>query len=177
MTTTLGFALMGLLAQSPHTGYALANRLREPVGYFWTARHSQIYPELSRLDGDGHVSHTVIEGPGPRPTKEYALTESGRDALRTWIDGPLKPAPDRDEFLLRIFCLDLVDRESARALVTRERDRHVERLKEYEWHETQFGSPPRTSEARFGAYATLRAGLSYERHLIAFCDWLLTELV
>lgn len=177
MTATLGFALMGLLAQRAHTGYALATRLREPIGYFWTARHSQIYPELSRLERDGLVTHTVIDGPGPRPTKEYALTESGRAALRAWIDDPPTPEPARNEFFLRVYCLDLVDRESARDLVTRERDRHVERLKEYEWHEARFGSPPpRAGEARFGAYATLRAGLSYERYLLDYCDWLLTEL-
>jgi DNA-binding PadR family transcriptional regulator len=177
VTTTLGFALLGLLAQRPHTGYALASRMREPVGYFWTAVHSQIYPELSRLESDDLVTHTVIDGPGPRPTKEYALTAAGRAALRDWIESPVKPPPARDEFMLRVFCLGLVDRESARHLVERERERHVERLTEYERHEIEFGSPPpRAGATTFGAYATLRAGLSYERHLIDYCDWLLAEL-
>ena len=67
--SNLGCALLGLLARSPPTGYDLAKRMERPVGYFWTANHSQIYPELSRLEEAGLVDHTVIEGAGPRPPR------------------------------------------------------------------------------------------------------------
>lgn len=177
MTSALGFALLGLLAHRPSTGYALAERLREPIGYFWTARHSQIYPELGQLERDGLVTHREIAGPGPRPTKEYVVTAAGRTELADWFDRPPAPAPARNEFLLRVYCLGLADRDAGRTLVTRERARHVERLAEYERHEAEYGSPPPVAEElRFGAYATLRAGLSYERHMVDFCDWLLAEL-
>ena len=61
--STLGFALLGLLARQPRTGYELSQALRRPIGYFWTAGHSQVYPELARLDAAGYISHTVIDGP------------------------------------------------------------------------------------------------------------------
>lgn len=45
--STLGYAILGLLAAQPQTGYDLARLMRTPIGYMWTARHSQIYPELA----------------------------------------------------------------------------------------------------------------------------------
>ena len=60
--SNLGCALLGLLARSPSTGYDLARRMERPVGYFWSARHSQIYPELAKLERAGLVSHEVVDG-------------------------------------------------------------------------------------------------------------------
>ena len=48
--TTLGYALLGLLARRPLSGYDLAGQLKVPVVFFWHARISQIYPELARLE-------------------------------------------------------------------------------------------------------------------------------
>ena len=64
--STLGYAILGLLAAQPRTGYDLAKLMRAPIGYMWTAHHSQIYPELARLEAEGMVSAAVIDGPGPR---------------------------------------------------------------------------------------------------------------
>ena len=50
MTSTLGFALLGLLARGSLSGYDIAAQLSHGVGPFWYARHSQIYPELARLE-------------------------------------------------------------------------------------------------------------------------------
>lgn len=78
MTPTLGFALLGLLVRGPRTGYELSRTLTRPVSLFWHARHSQVYPELARLRGDGLISYQVIEGPGPHDTKRYQVTAAGR---------------------------------------------------------------------------------------------------
>ncbi len=72
--STLGYAILGLLAAQPRTGYDLARLMRTPIGYMWTAHHSQIYPELARLESEGLVAATVIDGPGPRDTKRYEIT-------------------------------------------------------------------------------------------------------
>src|SRR6476646_1735266 len=60
-TGTLGYALLGLLARQPRWGYDLARRMQEPIGYFWHANHSQIYPELAALETDGLVTHEVVQ--------------------------------------------------------------------------------------------------------------------
>jgi DNA-binding PadR family transcriptional regulator len=86
---TLGYAILGLLATKPRTGYELAQAMKAPIGYMWTARHSQIYPELARLERAGLVTATVIDGPGPRDTKRYTITEVGLHRLEEWTDSPL----------------------------------------------------------------------------------------
>jgi DNA-binding PadR family transcriptional regulator len=43
---TLGYAILGLLARQPLSGYDVAARLKVPVGFYWTAHYSQIRPEL-----------------------------------------------------------------------------------------------------------------------------------
>ena len=79
--STLGFALLSLLTRGPATGYELSQRMKAPIGHFWTANHSQIYPELARLSQLGYVTSTEGTGPGPRAKKTYSLTEKGREAL------------------------------------------------------------------------------------------------
>lgn len=180
--STLGFALLGLLARRPRTGYELAAALRAPIGYFWSAGHSQIYPELGRLEDGGLVRHRVIAGPGPRDNKRYAVTAAGRRALADWAGTSTGPSPQpRDEFLLKVYSLWLVDQDRARALVRVRREEHAAQLAAYETlraaTEQESGTAlhdPSTPE--FASYATLRCGLSYERHAVSWCDWLIGEL-
>ena len=110
----LGYAILSLLADRPRTGYDLAGAMRAPIGYMWTARHSQIYPELARLEADGQVTAEVIDGPGPRDTKRYTITQHGIKTLTDWVDSPLTEVA-RSEFLLRVRGLWLLPRDRAAA--------------------------------------------------------------
>lgn len=51
--TTLGYAILGLLSRERLSGYDLTRGMRGRVGNFWSAKHSQIYPELARLEEGG----------------------------------------------------------------------------------------------------------------------------
>ena len=127
----LGSALLGLLARSPDTGYGLTARMRRPVGYFWTARHSQIYPELARLEAAGLVDHEVIEGRGPRPTKRYHATEAGHAALAAFVALEAEQ-PVRDLETLRLWSVWTVAPDVARAVVESALARHAATLSAYE---------------------------------------------
>lgn len=179
MTSTLGQALLGLLSRESLTGYELAARMRSPIGYFWSAGHSQIYPQLGRLQAAGLVIDEVIEGPGPRPTRRYSITGAGRKVLQAWVVSRITLEPSRSEFLLRVYCLWLVDPAAGRTLVEGYRAQHARRLDEYEYEYEHAESLPQpfSGSPAFASYATLRAGISYERHVIAYCDWLLEALV
>ncbi len=43
--TTLGYALLALLAHHASSGYDLARRLKRPIGFFWSAHQSHIYKD------------------------------------------------------------------------------------------------------------------------------------
>jgi DNA-binding PadR family transcriptional regulator len=178
MPSTLGYALLGLLARAPGTGYELAQALRVPVGYFWTASHSQIYPELARLEADSLVDSRVVPGPGPRDTKRYTITAAGRRALAAWVVRPAALEQSRSEELLKTYSLWLADPPGARKMISGLRDSHREMLSRYQQIATEIEQAGALDPAtpRFFDYATLRRGLSFERHAIAWCDWLLDAL-
>ncbi len=177
MTSTLGYAVLGLLARQPCSGYDLAARLRAPVGYYWTARHSQVYPELERLLRDGLVTYRVEPGPGPRDKKVYAATDAGLAALRAWATRPPGPHTVRDELMLKTYALWLADPAEAVALYRKQADEHTGRLAEYQAIRRRIearngGGPPPVGSPDFGSYATLRLGIGHETDHLAWCRWL-----
>ena len=177
--STLGCALLGLLARSPSTGYDLARRMQRPVGYFWSARHSQIYPELARLEQDGLVSHEVVDGAGPRPTKRYAVTAAGMEALRTWVATETEPQPVRDLETLRLWSVWTVEPETARGLVRQARVRHEDVLRAYEEELSALEGTPEARDRSHPAFAsvlTLEGGVRTRRAAVEWCDWMLDRL-
>lgn len=172
MTSTLGHALLGLLADRPTTGYDLARRLRRPVGYFWAAGHSQIYPELARLEESGLVLHEVVEGAGPRLTKRYGLTAAGRRALRFWL---LSTSPDVDEreILLRVYLLFTLSPAEAATVVAAVREHHRLTLEHYRAIERDPEHLP--WGVALTSTATLDWGIRFEEGRIAWCDELIAD--
>jgi DNA-binding PadR family transcriptional regulator len=177
--STLGYAILGLLAAQPRTGYDLARLMRTPIGYMWTAHHSQIYPELARLEGEALVAATVIDGPGPRDTKRYEITPAGWHVLQDWVDSPLSEVA-RSEFMLRIRGLWLLPPERARAFLLKQREWYASRLATYAMEEATFlledDAVDDPTSYLFAEYATLRYGIMRVRETIAWCDWLLDRL-
>ena len=78
----LRFAILATLSAGPRTGYDLTQRFDSTVGHIWHAPHSQIYPELRRMEQAGLVAADEVPR-GPRGTKRrYRLTEDGLRELR-----------------------------------------------------------------------------------------------
>lgn len=162
--STLGFALLGLLARRPATGYDLARDLRRPVGYFWHAQHSQIDPTLAQLEADGLVTHQVVAGPAPRPTKRYRVTRTGRSAVRRWLRAPTPEVDDR-EILLRVYLVWLLPPGDAVAMLGSIKEHHALSLDHY-LNKTDIGTPttaPSQCDPLFGDRATLEWGSEFER--------------
>lgn len=176
MTSTLGFAILAVLARGDRTGYDLAASMRRPIGYFWTAGHSQIHTELRKLDEAGLVGFETAHGPGPQDKKVYHLTDPGRRELREWVTRPPRDRTERDELVLKTYASWLADRDLVRQLFTDQLAAHEQRLAEYERAEASFDGPPGFGDPQFGNYATLRCGLSYERHRADWCRWMLSQL-
>ena len=177
--SNLGCALLGLLARAPSTGYDLAKRMERPVGYFWTATHSQIYPELSRLEEGGLVDHTVIEGAGPRPTKRYAVTPAGLEALREWVASEMEAQPVRDLETLRLWSIWTVDAQEAESLVAQSRSRHAAALTAYESELARIADDPSVLDRThplFASRLTLEGGIRTRRAALEWCDWMAAEL-
>lgn len=173
--------MLGLLARESLTGYELAARMRERIGFFWGAGHSQIYPELAKLEARGLVAHEPVEQEGKPDKKVYSITEAGWGALVEWAAVPAEPRPTRDEMTLKAYSLWAVGPAEAAALYRAEALRHEGQLAEYErirdWMQEEWAEAlrdPRTPE--FASYATLRRGLGYEREYAEWCRWVAERL-
>lgn len=114
---TLRYAVLGLLARRPSTGYELTQTFDRSLRTSWHARHSQIYPELAKLEEAGLVE---VVGHGARRSKTYAITEAGRADLRQWLVETEPDRSQRSESGLRLFLTPLLDPVDRRA--TYERD-------------------------------------------------------
>jgi DNA-binding PadR family transcriptional regulator len=179
--STLGYALLALLARAPGSGYELGTRVRRPLGYFWSAQHSQIHGELQRLLADELVRFEQVAGPGPRDKKIYSISGTGRDALARWVAQPPNDQPARDELLLKAYAMWIADRDAVRELLLAQIDTREQRIESYQqdWRRVEGrhgGAAPPFDHPDFGSYATLKYGIDYERHRIAWCRWMLARL-
>lgn len=127
---SLRYALLGLLAEEPASGYTLARKFERNLRrYAWHAQHSQIYPELNRLADEGLA--TVVEQ-GPRGRRTYAITDAGRVELRRWVLDPNDEPVVRNEHTLKLFLLSTLDREDARKVLLQQAEgsrQEAERLR------------------------------------------------
>jgi DNA-binding PadR family transcriptional regulator len=176
---TLAYALLSLLAREALTGYEMGQRLRDPIGLFWQARHSQIYPVLGRLEELDWATSQVIDGRGPRPTRRYTITDVGMAALRAWLAAPQARRTSRDDLLLRVYASWVADPAITVGLLREAETRHAEQLSTYLARRAKVRAgealdPPGTPG--FADYATLRRGIGYERGRLAWVRWLIGQL-
>ncbi len=155
--------------------------MRERVRFFWQARHSQIYPELARLEGEGLVTHRVVEQRDRPDKKVYEITNAGLEVLREWVTAPAEPRAARDELVLKAYSIWLADSEKAVALFREQQRLHKERLLGYEerrsWMEKEWGEDLRRVDSpRFASYASLQRGILYERGYAEWCGWIADQL-
>lgn len=155
--------------------------MEQPIGFFWHARRSQIYPELARLEQDGLVGYTRVEQQDRPDKKVYHITPSGLDALHRWAVEPATAQPDRDVFMLKVYSMWLASPEEAMLVIRASHAHHAERLARYEAIREQMERdwPPSTrrfDSPKFAAFATLQRGIEYERGYVAWCQWMAETL-
>jgi DNA-binding PadR family transcriptional regulator len=120
---SLRYAVLGLLARRPSTGYELTRTFDRSLSTSWHARHSQIYPELAKLEAAGLIA---LVGEGARGSKTYDITDAGRAELRTWLVDAEPDRSQRNESSLRLFLTPLLDPADRKQALERDLA-HVER--------------------------------------------------
>jgi len=112
---SLRFALLAVLSAEPMTGYDLLQYFDASVAFIWHAPHSNIYPELRRMEGEGLLDSDELPR-GERGVKRlYRLTERGYEELHSQASRVVSPARERDPYRLRSAYLEWAAPASARA--------------------------------------------------------------
>lgn len=167
---SLRHALLGLLAERPMSGYDLTKVFDSSLAYVWSAKHSQIYPELARLRDAGLIRQVAA---GARGRKEYAITDAGLTEVRRWLQETSPDRTVRDESFLRVFFLWLMEPAKARDYLRGEEEYHRAKLGRYE----EIASSPASEDpASRSARITLEAGIRHERTLVDWAAWALRRL-
>jgi len=166
--TRTELAILGLLAWSGESsGYELHKRAGRSVGFIWAPARSQLYAVLKRLERDGLVDGRRV-AQLDRPDKRlFALTGSGRAALRDWLGriDPIEPE-DRDGILLKVFFGAYGEPEALRRQLVDYRQRAVERLATY--REIERGFDGEGGAAALQRLQALRFGIAL---MEASRDW------
>src|SRR5213596_687898 len=97
-TTAIRWAVLGLLALRPRSGYDIKQSVDRTIRHFWAASYGQIYPELKRLETAGWIEGSDGSR-GARSRRVYTITARGRDELQRWLSGEETRIELRDESL------------------------------------------------------------------------------
>ena len=98
----LELCVLGVLAEDPTYGYAIAARLADAG--LGTVKGGTLYPLLARLETEGLVHASWHAGEGGPGRKYFALTGAGRRELRAraalweqFVDGTWRLVPRPEE--------------------------------------------------------------------------------
>jgi DNA-binding PadR family transcriptional regulator len=168
---SLTHAILVCIADEPMTGYELAKRFDNSVGFFWRANHQQIYRELRMLNAKHWVVGETIAQDGKPNKTVFTLSDLGKTELLQWSGFATDPPSIKEEFLLKFYALDRVDIKALHEQVHQRLALHESRLALYEKildrHYRNEASLDRTAK---GKLLGLKAGLMTERGWIAWCN-------
>ncbi len=111
---SLRHALLGVIKDTPLTGYDLVRHFQGTVGYVWSAPQSQIYPELRRMEAEGLVEAKIAPRGRRAQKRIYSVTDAGMAELRRWATDFMPLPAQRDPIMLKAAFFDLAPIESVR---------------------------------------------------------------
>lgn len=126
----LSDALLGILASGPAHGYDLKRAYDNRFSGSRPLAYGQVYATLTRLQRDDLVEVVeVAQESGPERTV-YAMTASGEESLRDWLEKTEAPGPYPAEELVRKTVTALHLGADALGFVSRQRAAHLTLLRD-----------------------------------------------
>ena len=96
------YAILGMLLDSPCTGYEIKSFMSRSTVYFWRESDSTIYPMLKVLAKEGKVLSEIVYV-GKKKKEIFSITKAGRAEFKAWLERPTGSETQRNEFLLKLF--------------------------------------------------------------------------
>lgn len=124
---SLRFAILGSLSSCPSSGYDLARQFGLGLGWFWSASHSQIYPELKRLEDAALIDGSFTTVGEKLEKRVYSITPAGVDVLLAWVTDQPQYRPNRDPERLQLIFSDLASVDDIRRHLEAHQRHYVDR--------------------------------------------------
>ncbi|MBC3889313.1 PadR family transcriptional regulator [Acetobacterium paludosum] len=169
---TLKYAILGLLNKKPMTGYDIGKEFNnKDLAEFWTAKHSQIYPELKKLLDEELIVYQIEISGEILEKKRYSITEKGKEAFLNWLkkDEPMEPTP-KDIFRLRMYFSNNLDGATRLYLLDRQLIQHRDRLAHLNKNKERYDDIPPLESEEFGDYLVLSGAISREEATIQWLE-------
>lgn len=167
---SLKYAILGLIIRNPISGYDIMKEFNEELANFWSAKHSQIYPELKKLVDEGLVEFKVIITGTVLEKKLYSITEKGKEDFLSWLSQiePLEPTP-KEVFRLRMYYANHIEKEHLKKMIQDQLDQRLQKLDYLQKAMNDYQEVPATTDTAFGDYIVLDGAILREESSI---QWL-----
>jgi DNA-binding PadR family transcriptional regulator len=165
----LELAVLGLLKESPMSGYELKKQLSVKLGAFWRVSYGSLYPCLKRLAADGALEVEVAPFTS-RKKHVYRLTERGNELFHELLESAEGHDLEQDRFSLRLAFFRYLRPETRLDQLERRRGYLQERL-------AVMRSSLRAARDRMDAYTIelMDHGLDEREREIAWLDRLIAR--
>src|SRR5580692_6916947 len=172
---SLRFALLGLLAVEPASGYDLKRAINRSTYFIWNATGPQIYNTLHKLREEGCITSQSLAQDGKPDKQIHTITVTGLARLEEFMSEPIRASVTRDEVLLRIFFGNFASKK----VIKRELGSYLQRIRHeratMEATEARINAHPgRKHEARRFQLLSLRIKVAQframEQELVRFLD-------
>ncbi|MBN1434686.1 PadR family transcriptional regulator [Candidatus Fermentibacterales bacterium] len=171
------YAILGMLNESPMSGYDVKKRIETDLGHFWRESYGKIYPELRKLVLDGLATVRTQDQEGRPSRKVYTITVNGMVDLRKWASQAPPDLLDTGELLLKIYHGHLVSSANTASLLRKALQRAREELQEIRQHyEDEEEASSGADAGRQHRIVTLRYRLRYYECLCLWAEESLEKL-
>ena len=167
----LGYAILSALGRKPCSGYELVQYLEA----LWPAKHSQIYPQLTKMEKKGLLVSEHIAQTGKPDKKICSITEKGKESLGKWVmESPSDPIM-RDEFLIKVNSIWLSDEESVKKIIQDRISNLEQQIADREDNIAEMESKYQfdTMSKHFGRYLLFNRSNRLEKEELSWCKWVL----
>ncbi|WP_328318588.1 PadR family transcriptional regulator [Streptomyces sp. NBC_00388] len=121
--------LLALLERGPRYGSQLRTEFESRTGSTWPLNVGQVYTTLGRLERDGMVVQDSEDTAGH---SLYAITDEGREELRSWYGAPVdRTSPARDELAIKLAMAVGAPGVDIRAVIQAQRHHTVKAMQDY----------------------------------------------
>ena len=158
--------LLTVLSKEPNSGYGIGRLLQKELSHIWDARLQQIYGELAKLQTDGLMDVENIDLPNRPAKKIYSLTAAGRAELDRWLTDRAAPHANKDDLLVRLYCMERIPPDVLIRRMEEERDAYEVEARELRHRLAQAS---RTEPSQLGLLVTLEAARSRAESQAAWC--------
>lgn len=171
------YAMLGLLADGPKSGYALRQVVEQTLRHFWKESFGHIYPTLSKLAAAGLIVPETEAAVGRTDERRYRITPEGRAELERWLSAELEPEGVRNELALKLYFGRHAPLDVSRGHLQAHKAHYTALLAQYteERGKLEARAAAGEAEATF-MLITLDLGEHIARARIAWCDAALERL-